>query len=127
MLKTFNLIKIGVLRVWKNLWGYGRKVHAKFWPWGNPWNPSYDHFCVSVGPRFSVIEYFDVYGGIFKHIKLFGDMVGRCMPNSGHGGPPGTGVMTIFMFYVSVQIPNIEYFEVYGGLQALGGISSFFS
>ena len=42
--KTFNLIKIGILWVWKNLWGYGRKVHAKFWPWGTPWDPSYDHF-----------------------------------------------------------------------------------
>ena len=73
VLKTRNSIKIGVLWVWKNLWGYGRKVHAKFWPWG---------------------------------------------------GPPGTRVMTIFVFYVSAQIPNIE---VYGGLQALGGISSFFS
>ena len=73
--KTFNLIKIGVLWVWKNL----------------------------------------------------GGMVGRCMPNSGHGGPPGTRVMTIFVFYVSAQIPNIEYFEVYGDLQAAGGISSFFS
>ena len=57
--KTFNLIKIGVLWVWKNLWGSGRKVHAKFW----------------------------------------------------HGGPPGTRVMTMFVFYVSAQIPNIEYFE----------------
>ena len=33
------------------------------------------------------------------------------MPNSGHGGPPGTRVMTIFVFYVNPQIPNIEYFE----------------
>ena len=49
------------------------------------------------------------------------------MPNSGQGGPPGTRVMTIFVFYVIAQIPNIEYFEVYGGLQAPGGISSFFS
>ena len=49
------------------------------------------------------------------------------MPNSGHGGAPGTRVMTNFVFYVSAQILNIEYFEVYGGLQALGGISSFFS
>ena len=54
-------------------------------------------------------------------------MVGRCMPNSGHGGPPGTRVMTIFFFYVSAQISNVEYLEVYGGLQAPGGISSFFS
>ena len=29
--------------------------------------------------------------------------------------------MTIFVFYVSAQIPNIEYFEVYGGLQAPRG------
>ena len=54
-------------------------------------------------------------------------MVVTCMPNSGHGGPPGTRVMNIFVFYVSAQIPTIEYFEVYGGLQAPGGISSFFS
>ena len=75
MLKTVNLIKIGVLWVWKNLWGYCRKVHAKFWPWGTRWDPSYDHF----------------------------------------------------VFYVSAQIPNIEYFEVYGVLQAPGGISFFVS
>ena len=50
------------------------------------------------------------------------------MPNSGHGGPPpGTRVMTIFVFYVSAQISDIEYFDVYGSLQAPGGISSFFS
>ena len=33
------------------------------------------------------------------------------MPNSGHGGPPGPRVMTIFVFYVNPQIPNIEKFE----------------
>ena len=33
--------------------------------------------------------------------------------------------MTIFVFYVSAQIRNIECFEVYGGLQAPGGISFF--
>ena len=49
------------------------------------------------------------------------------MPNSGQGGPPGTRVMTVFVFYVSAQIPNIEFVVVYGGLQAPGGISSFFS
>jgi len=37
-----NLIKFGSLWAWKNLWGYGRKVHAQFWPWGTPWDPSYD-------------------------------------------------------------------------------------
>ena len=34
--------------------------------------------------------------------------------------------MTIFVFYVTTKIPNIEYVEVYGGLQALASISSFF-
>ena len=48
------------------------------------------------------------------------------MPNSDHGGPPGRRVMTIFVFYVSAQIRNIEYFEAYGGLQAPGGISFLF-
>ena len=56
VLKTFNLIKIGIL-----------------WAW-----------------------------------KTFAGMVGRCMPNSGHGGPLGTRVMTIFVFYVSAQITNID-------------------
>ena len=23
-------------------------MHAKFWPWGTPYDPSYDHFCVFV-------------------------------------------------------------------------------
>ena len=35
--------------------------------------------------------------------------------------------MNIFGFYVSIQIPTIEYFAVYGGLWTPGGISSFFS
>ena len=48
------------------------------------------------------------------------------MPNSGHGRLPGTRVMTIFVFYVSAQIRIIKYFEVYEGLRAPGGISSFF-
>ena len=44
-----------------------------------------------------------------------------------------TRVMTIFIktyifvFYVSAQIPNIEYFEVCEGIQAPGGISLFVS
>ena len=54
-------------------------------------------------------------------------MVVRYMPNSGHGGPPGTRVMTIFGIYVSTKIPDIEKFQVYGGLWTPGGISYFFS
>ena len=53
--------------------------------------------------------------GSFGLKKTCDDMVLRYMPNSGHGGPPGTRVMTIFVFYVSAQIPNIEtlkYMEV---------------
>ena len=49
------------------------------------------------------------------------------MSNSGPGGGPGTRVMTIWVFYVNPQTPNIEYFDVYGGLQIPGGISFFVS
>ena len=35
------------------------------------------------------------------------------MPNSNPWGPPGTRVMTIFVFHVSAQIPNIEKFQIY--------------
>ena len=35
--------------------------------------------------------------------------------------------MTIFVSHVDPHIPNIGYMNVYEGLQALGGISSFFS
>ena len=44
--KRLILIQSGPLWAWQNLRGYGRKVHAKFWPWGMPWDRSYDHFCV---------------------------------------------------------------------------------
>ena len=47
------------------------------------------------------------------------------MPNYGHGGPPRTRVMTIFDFYVSTKIPDIEEFEVYGGLWTPGEIIFF--
>ena len=47
--KLFDLVKIGFLWAWKNLWGYGRKVHAKFWPWGMPWDLIYGH----LGPMLS--------------------------------------------------------------------------
>ena len=40
-------------------------------------------------------------------------MIVRYMPNSDPWGPPGTSFMTIFVFYVNPQIPNIEYFEAY--------------
>ena len=39
-------IILGPLWTWQNLWGYGRKVHAKFWRWGMLWDPSYHHLWV---------------------------------------------------------------------------------
>ena len=48
------------------------------------------------------------------------------MPNYGPWEPPGIRVMTIFVFYVNPQTPNIENFDVYGGLWGPGGVSSFF-
>ena len=64
MPKTFNLIEIGVLWAWKNLWGYGRKVHAKFWPWGTPVTRFMTIFGSYVGSHFTNIGYPNVYGGI---------------------------------------------------------------
>ena len=58
---------------------------------------------------------------------MFGDMVVRYMPNSDPWGPPGIPFMTICVFYVNPQTPNIKNFDVYGGLQIPGGISFFFS
>ena len=49
--KLAILIKIGFLWAWQNLWGYGRKVHAKFWLWGMAWGPSYDHFRTHVATQ----------------------------------------------------------------------------
>ena len=52
----------------------------------------------------------------FGHGKTSGDMVGRCMPNSGRGGCSGNRVMTIFVSYVGLHFPNIGYFKVYGSI-----------
>ena len=54
--------------------------------------------------------------GSFGYGKTFEGMVGRCLPNSGYGGSPGTRVMTILVFYVSAQIPNIQYGNILGAL-----------
>ena len=48
VIQIMNLIKFGVLWAWTTIWGYGKEVHAKFWPRGTPWDPSYDHFCLYV-------------------------------------------------------------------------------
>ena len=40
--------------------------------------------------------------------KTFDNMVLRCMPNSDPWKPRGTSFMTILVFYVNPQIPNIE-------------------
>ena len=62
--KLLNLIKIVSLWAWKNLWGYGRKVHAKFWTWGMPWDPIYTIFEFHVDPPISNIGYMKVYEGL---------------------------------------------------------------
>ena len=48
---------------------------------------------------------------VLGYKKMFGDMVVRYMPNSDPWGPPGTPFMTIVVFYVNPQIPNLEYLE----------------
>ena len=122
-LKTISLIQIGVLWVKKNLWQYGRKVHAKFWPWGT--------ICVFyINPQTPNIENFDVYGGL-QILGGISFVVSSSFPSKAVRIMSGdlflTRVMTIFVFYVNPQTPTIENFDVYGGLQLPGGISSFFS
>ena len=58
---------------------------------------------------------------------MFEDMIERRMPNSGHGECHRIRSMTIFGSHVQLHILNNGYMKVYDGLQALGGISSFFS
>ena len=43
-------------------------------------------------------------------------MVVTCMPNSDHERASGTPFMTIFGSYVGCHFPNIQYFNVYGGV-----------
>ena len=62
--KTFNLIKVGVLWVWKNLWVCGRKVHGKFWPWGTLGTSVMTIFVFYVSARIPNIKYFEVCGGL---------------------------------------------------------------
>ena len=50
-LKLIILNNFDPLWAWQNLWGYGRKVHAKFWPWGTPWDPIYDHLGLMLSAR----------------------------------------------------------------------------
>ena len=45
-LKPMKLFNLDPLWAWQNLWGYGKMILTSFWPWGMPWDPSYDHFCV---------------------------------------------------------------------------------
>ena len=44
---------------------------------------------------------------------MFGDMAVGYMPNSDPWGPPGSPLMTFFVFYVNPHPPNIEKFEAY--------------
>ena len=43
-LKSPSLIKNDPLWACRSIRWYGRKVHAKVWPWKNPWDPIYDNF-----------------------------------------------------------------------------------
>ena len=50
-----KLVKIGPLWAWQNLWGYGKMILTKFWPWGMPWDLIYDHFCVHVATKVQIL------------------------------------------------------------------------
>ena len=52
----------------------------------------------------------------FGHAKTSWDMVGSFWLNLDLGGCSRTRVMTIFVFFVGPNFPNIGYFDVYGGI-----------
>ena len=70
-LKMLNSIKIGSLWAYKNLWGYGRKVHANIWPWGTPGSRFMTIFGSYAGSNLPNIGYFDVYTGIRGYLKVY--------------------------------------------------------
>ena len=71
MLKTAEFNENWVLWAWKNFWGYDRKVHAKFWPWGCPGTRVMTMLGSYVGSHFPNIGYLNVYDGISRYIKVF--------------------------------------------------------
>ena len=52
----------------------------------------------------------------FGHAKTSGDMVGSFWLNMDAGGCCRTRVMTTFVLYVGPHFPNIQYFDVCGGI-----------
>ena len=59
-----------------------------------------------------------VYGSIWRYIKYI-------LIYQKH--LPSLARSLVFVFHADPHIPNIGYMKVYDGLQALGGILSFFS
>ena len=92
--------------------GEGRVLHflmhcffCLFWIWG---------ICCWGLQVLGGIAFFQAWNFMWNASKImFGDMVARYMPNSDPWGSPWTPFMTIFVFYVNPQIPNIEYFEAH--------------
>ena len=99
-----------------------RLMHSPFWKntasfKGSTWGPINRILHFHDPPK--TIKHQQIYliSTPSGHAKASGDMVGRYMPNSGHGGYHGTRVMTIFMLYVGPHFPNIQmYVEVYEGI-----------
>ena len=66
---------------------------------------------------------------LLGHGKTSGDMVGSFWLNLDAGGCSRTRVMTICVFFVGSNFPNIGYLNVYGGMlryvKAFGGIGRY--
>ena len=77
-IKMLILIICGPLWAWQNLLGYDRKVHAKFWFQGTPWDPSYDYFwvpcchpkCKSLLMKFSYLGRMAISRAVFWYLII---------------------------------------------------------
>ena len=135
--KPFISINFDPLWAWQNLWGHGRIILTKFGLWGMPGDLSYDHFCVLCWPSSAshsifwcmwrymkvykaIWRYMNVYEGIWRYMKVY-EGVWRYIEVC------GPTCSTLFSNVFWDHFFDFLFFSFFEGLQAPGGISSFFS
>ena len=88
VLKAINLIKIGVLWAWKNLWGYGKIILIKFGAWGRPGTgvmTIFESYVSAQIPNVEYFEYMEVY--MPREVShLFSPEISHRMPSESYLG-----------------------------------------